>query len=126
MLKLTKIAFLVSALAAGSTFTTGASAAWTGDQLIAREASEGPRGEGGRKGGHCAIESFDQLAREASEGPRGEGGRKGGHCAIDSDEQLARRGADDGQADDRGGRRGGRGADDGQADDRGGRRGGRG
>ena len=45
--------------------------------IVAREASEGPRGgDNERKGdrqrrGGKAIERIDQIAREASEGPRG-------------------------------------------------------
>jgi len=45
--------------------------------IVAREASEGPRGgDNERKGdrqrrGGKASEAYDQLAREASEGPRG-------------------------------------------------------
>lgn len=106
-----KVTFLVSALLAGAAFTTTASALVVTEQAIAREASEGPRGEGGKKGGHPAIEVTEQLlAREASEGPRGEGGKKGGHPAIEVSDQLARRGVDDTGPDDHGGRgRGGRG-----------------
>lgn len=102
-----KVSFLISALLAGAAFTTSASALVVTEQTIAREASEGPSGEGGKKGGHPAIEVTEQLlAREASEGPRGEGGKKGGHPAIEVSDQLARRGADDTGPDDHGGRRG--------------------
>ena len=118
MLKLTKIAFLASALIAGATFVNTASAALTEHHigfsspshgLLAREGGEGARGEGGKQGGHPAIEGVEQLAREGGEGARGEGGKQGGHPAIEGVEQVARHGADDRQPDDRGGRRGGRG-----------------
>ncbi len=81
MNKLTKTSLaLVAALALGS-ITASA---------FAREASEGPRGEGGKGAGHPAIESVDQLlAREASEGPRGEGGKGAGHPAIEVEDSMA-------------------------------------
>ena len=85
MSKQSPIAFLIAALLAGAGFTNTATAA-----LVLEE----------------------PLAREAAEGPRGEGGKKGGHLAIEVKEQLARRGADDTQPDDRGGRNGGHGSDD--------------
>jgi hypothetical protein len=80
------------------------------DQLMAREAGEGPRGEGK---GHPAIDLKDQqVAREASEGPRGEGK---GHPAIELVDQLMAREASEGPrgadrpGEDNGGRRNGRG-----------------
>ena len=113
-----KVSFLISALLAGAAFTTTASALVVTDQPLAREASQGPRGEGGKKGGHLAIEVSDQLARRGADdrgaddrGGRGRrGGEGAGHPAIEVSDQLARNGADDKGADDRGGRgRGGRG-----------------
>lgn len=91
MLKPSKVTLLISALLAGAAFTQFATAAAivVMDQPIAREASEGPRGEGGKKGGHPAIDVKDQMAREGSEGPRGEGGKKGGHPAIEVKDPLA-------------------------------------
>ena len=135
MLKLTKIAFLVSTLLAGAAFANTATTLVV-NEPIAREAGE-RRGEGA---GHPAIEVKDQLARRGEAETRGEGA---GHPAIEVKDQLARNGADDGQPDDRGGAdddtdevpgNGGgarlqlarNGADDGQPNDRGGRRGGRG
>ncbi len=52
--------------------------------VVAREASEGPRGEGK---GHPVIDTKDVIAREASEGPRGEGK---GHPVIDTKDVIAR------------------------------------
>ena len=70
MLKLNKIAMAAAVLAIGVSAATAS---------FAREASEGPRGEGA---GHPAIDTQGAIvAREASEGPRGEGA---GHPAIDS------------------------------------------
>lgn len=51
--------------------------------VVAREASEGPRGEGK---GHPLSEAKDVIAREASEGPRGEGK---GHPLSDTTDVLA-------------------------------------
>lgn len=109
-----KVSFLVSALLAAAAFTTTASALVVTDPAIAREASEGPRGEGGKKGGHLAIEASDQLARRGADdtspddggGHGGRGGEGAGHPAIELIDQMARRGADDTGPDDRGGRRG--------------------
>ena len=98
----TKLAFLISALVAGTTFANSAAATSVTNEPIAREAGE-VRGEGA---GHPAIEVKDQLARRGEAETRGEGA---GHPAIEVKDQLARRGADDRQPDDRGGRRGGRG-----------------
>ncbi|WP_114969799.1 hypothetical protein [Rhodoferax ferrireducens] len=80
MLTQTKIAFLISALVAGTTFASSASATSVADQPIAREASEGARGEGGKKGGHPAIETKEQLARNGADDAAGDdhGGRRGG------------------------------------------------
>lgn len=101
MLKLSKVSFLISALLAGAAFTQSASATVVVDQPLAREASEGARGEGGKKGGHPAIEVKDQLARRGADDAggddrggrgRGRGGRGGegaGHPAIEVIEQLA-------------------------------------
>jgi hypothetical protein len=77
----TKFAVLLSALLASSAFATSSQLPQAASQEFAREASEGPRGEGGKKGGHPAMETKDEYSR---------------------------RGADDTQPDDRGGRRGGR------------------
>ena len=111
MLKLTKIAFLVSTLLAGAAFANSATTSAV-NEPIAREAGE-RRGEGA---GHPAIEVQDQLARNGADDgqPDDRGGAdddtgevpgNGGGARL----QLARNGADDGQPDDRGGRRGGRG-----------------
>jgi hypothetical protein len=51
---------------------------------FAREAGEGPRGEGK---GHPVIQTKDVLAREAGEGRRGEGK---GHPVIQTKDILAR------------------------------------
>mgnify|MGYP000329486722 CR=1 FL=1 len=98
MLKLSNASFLISALIAGAAFTQTATATMVIDQPLAREASEGHRGEGGKKGGHPAIELKDQLARRGADnragddrGGRGRGGRGGegaGHPAIEVIEQL--------------------------------------
>lgn len=96
MLKLSNASFLISALLAGAAFTQTASATVVIDQPLAREASEGVRGEGGKKGGHPAIEVKDQLARrgadDAGGDDRGGRGRRGGegpgHPAIEVIEQL--------------------------------------
>jgi hypothetical protein len=77
----TKLAVLLTALLANSAFAAGSQLPQTASPEFAREASEGPRGEGGKKGGHPAIETRDEYARH---------------------------GADDTQPDDRGGHRGGR------------------
>ena len=60
---------------------------------VAREAGEGPRGEG--KGHPNSVDTSSMiLAREAGEGPRGEG--KGHPNGVDAASMiLARRGADD-------------------------------
>ena len=89
MFKASKVVFLFSALLAGASLSQVASASMVEDQSIAREAGEGARGEGGKKGGHAAIEVNDQFARETSEGARGEGGKKGGHAALEVSYQLA-------------------------------------
>lgn len=96
MLKLSNASFLISALLAGAAFTQTASATVVVDQPLAREASEGARGEGGKNGGHPAIEVKEQLARGGADdrGPDDRGGRGGrggegpGHPAIDVIEQL--------------------------------------
>lgn len=97
MLKLSNTSLLISALLAGAAFTQTASATVVIDQPLAREASEGVRGEGGKKGGHPAIEVKDQLARRGADdrgaddrGGRGRrGGEGAGHPAIEVIEQLA-------------------------------------
>ena len=74
MSKFNKIAMAAAVLSIGFTAATAS---------FAREASEGPRGEGK---GHPAIETMgDVLAREASEGPRGEGK---GHPLIDTTDAV--------------------------------------
>ena len=74
MSKFNKIAMAAAVLAVGLSAATAS---------FAREASEGPRGEGK---GHPAIETMgDVLAREASEGPRGEGK---GHPLIDTTDAV--------------------------------------
>ena len=96
MLKLSNASFLISALLAGAAFTQTASATVVIDQPLAREASEGVRGEGGKKGGHPAIEVKDQLARRGADdaggddqgGRGGRGGEGPGHPAIEVIEQL--------------------------------------
>lgn len=92
MLKLSNASLLISALLAGAAFTQSASATVVIDQPIAREASEGVRGEGGKKGGHPAIEVKDQLARGGADDAGGDRGGRGGegpgHPAIEVIEQL--------------------------------------
>jgi hypothetical protein len=97
MLKLSNASFLISALLAGAAFTQTTSATVVIDQPLAREASEGVRGEGGKKGGHPAIEVKEQLARRGADdaggddrgGRGGRGGEGPGHPAIEVIEQLA-------------------------------------
>ena len=74
MFNFKKIAMATAILTVGATAMTTS---------FAREASEGPRGEGK---GHPAIETQDAVvAREASEGPRGEGK---GHPLTDRAESV--------------------------------------
>ena len=72
----TKLAFLISALVAGTTFANSAAATSVTNEPIAREAGE-VRGEGA---GHPAIEVKDQLARRGADDrqPDDRGGRRGG------------------------------------------------
>lgn len=83
MIKLNKIALAAAVLAIGCSAVTAS---------FAREASEGPRGEGK---GHPAIETRgDVLAREAGEGPRGEG--KGHPLSDVKGDTVAKREASEG------------------------------
>ena len=68
---------IASALTATATLANAAVLQSTGEQVIAREAAEGPRGADNerpgdrqRRGGKAFDDSF-QIARETTEGPRG-------------------------------------------------------
>ncbi|MGB7815485.1 MAG: hypothetical protein WBL28_03955 [Methylotenera sp.] len=81
----------------------------TGGEIVAREASEGPRGADNERpgdrqhrGGRAIIDSGEFiLAREASEGPRGADNnnhrqRRGGRASIDAGEFILAREASEG------------------------------
>ena len=75
MFNLNKITMAAAVLAIGASAATAS---------FAREAGEGPRGEGI---GHPVIgTTSDVVAREAGEGPRGEGI---GHPVIDTQSNVA-------------------------------------
>jgi uncharacterized low-complexity protein len=79
------LATAASATAIPSSFEHAIAAA-APQQLLAREASEGPRGEG--KGHRVSDDLSTTVAREASEGPRGEG--KGHRVSDDLSTTVAR------------------------------------
>jgi hypothetical protein len=58
--------------------------------VVAREASELPRGSDNDKHRGKAIEQFDQIARETSELPRGSDNDKHRGKAIEQFDQIAR------------------------------------
>ena len=80
-MKSIKLVLAAAALFAGFTGVSQASFdRFSAEQIVEREASEGPRGADNERPGDRqrrgrgkvkAFESYDQLAREASEGPRG-------------------------------------------------------